>query len=271
MIEDTSYSFKPGIHSHNFARRAAITPVPSFNIVGKLRIVLGLVGLLCLGYYAYTLADQRIYQNYENWAFDQQITGRAAVTFRDYVRETTPFGFLAGPREAVTTVPTRVTAGVVPPPANGSVIGRVAIGRLNLSAVVRQGVDADTLSNAVGHVPSSALPGQAGNFAIAAHRDTLFRALKDIQKGDVVTFQSPSRLFTYEVKATKIVKPTDISVLHSDGGGLIPPASGKTPDKLLTMITCYPFYFVGSAPKRFVVEAELVDDTETRAANQRER
>ena len=141
-------------------------------------------------------------------------------------------------------------------------MGRLEIGRLNLSAVVRQGVDTKTLREAVGHVPSTALPGQAGNFAIAAHRDTLFRALKDIQLGDLVTFQSSHGLYNYQVVATKIVRPTDISVLGPDGGGIIHPADGKTPKKLLTMITCYPFYYVGSAPKRFVVEAQLVNDTQ---------
>jgi sortase A len=111
----------------------------------------------------------------------------------------------------------------------------------------------------VGHIPSTSLPGQDGNFAIAAHRDTLFRALKDIQTGDLVTFQSAAGSYTYRVAATKIVTPSDVSVLRSDGGGLIPVKAGSQgADKLLTMITCYPFYYVGSAPKRFIVEARLV-------------
>ncbi len=71
------------------------------------------------------------------------------------------------------------------------------------------------LKVAVGHVPSTALPGQPGNFAIAAHRDTLFRALKDIQTGDVVSFESPNGTYTYKVVATKIVRPTDVSVLQT--------------------------------------------------------
>jgi sortase A len=67
-------------------------------------------------------------------------------------------------------------------------------------------------------------------------------------------------MYTYRVKATKIVKPSDVSVLKADGGGLIPADAGQAPRKLLTMITCYPFYYVGSAPKRFIVEARLVSD-----------
>jgi sortase A len=144
-------------------------------------------------------------------------------------------------------------------------LGRVEIKRLNVSAMVREGADAKILSISVGHVPSTSLPGETGNFAIAAHRDTLFRALKDIKKRDLVTFEAPTATYTYEVAATKIVKPTNIAVLRSNGGGVIPD-SDNTPgdtDKLLTMITCYPFYYVGSAPKRFIVEAKLVSITPT--------
>jgi sortase A len=260
MQRSSPYAFKPGTHSYNAYRLTAVPQPQPRRRLSTFRFILFLVGLVCLGYYAYTVADQKIYQAYENWAFDQQIAGRPAVTFRDYVREQTPFGFLAGTKEAAHPTETAVQTSSIAPPVEGSVIGRVTIGRLNLSAVVRQGVDSATLRTAVGHVPSTALPGAAGNFAIAAHRDTLFRALKDIQKGDLVTFQSPSRIFNYQVVATRIVKPSDVSVLRPDGGGLIQDQAGAAPKQILTMITCYPFYYVGSAPKRFVVEAQLADE-----------
>jgi sortase A len=218
----TDSLIKPGLHSYNVRRRTAADPART-SVVSRVRSLLLVIGLVCVGYYAYTLANQQIYQSYENWAFDHRIAQPAKVSSS-------------------------------PIPAEGTVIGRVSVDRLNLSAMVRQGVSAKTLSEAVGHVPSTALPGQAGNFAIAAHRDTLFRALKDIRIGDVVTFQSETGLYHYQVVATQIVKPTDVSVLRADGGGLI-----QQPGNLLTMITCYPFYYVGSAPKRFIVEARLVN------------
>jgi len=222
MTDSIPYFCKPGVHSHNAAR----TTVRTAGAPRPVRNLLLLIGLLCVGYFAYTWADQTIYQSYENWAFNQEKARPAAP---------------------------------LPIPADGSIIGRVDIGRLNLSAIVRQGVDDSTLKEAVGHVPSTALPGQAGNFAIAAHRDTLFRALKDIRLGDSITFESQNSQFQYQVVATKIVKPTDVSVLRPDGGGLIPRANGVAAPKLLTMITCYPFYYVGSAPERFIVQAKLVD------------
>ncbi len=227
MTDTETYLLKPGLHSHNARRRMAAEQEPASGM-GWVRMLLFTVGVVCLGYYAYTVGNQQVYQWYENRAFDRRIAQPAQT-------------------------------GSAPVPVEGSVIGRVSIGRLNLSAIVRQGVSSDTLSKAVGHVPSTAMPGQEGNFAIAAHRDTLFRGLKNIRSGDVVTFQTETGLFNYEVAATKIVKPTDVSVLRPDGGGLIPAAGGAKPAKLLTMITCYPFYYVGSAPKRFIVEARLVD------------
>lgn len=257
---------KPGLHSHNVTRRLKRRPRWA-GLLLKARLVLLILGLCALGYYGYTLGDEYVYQRYQNWAFDQQIAGHTAVTFADYLREQSPFAFLVPPRSksAVSTDTAPAAPAPTPQPARpaeGEVLGRVEIPRLNVSAMVREGVDAKTLSTAVGHVPSTTLPGQIGNFAIAAHRDTLFRALKDIKKDDLVTFQSNNGTYTYEVLGTKIVKPSDVSVLRTDGGGVIQPgaqpAQPADPSRILTMITCYPFYYVGAAPKRFIVEAQLV-------------
>ena len=255
------YYVKPGLHTHNARRRLA----SASRVLRNTRVLLLFVGLCGAGYYTYATADEYVYQAYQNWAFDQQISGRRGVTFADYLRERTPFGFLVGTKSAsnaTTGAPPEPVPPEQPRPAQGSLLGRLEIGRLNLAAMVREGVDANTLKIAVGHVPSSALPNEPGNFAIAAHRDTLFRALKDIRRNDLVSFQSPRGNYTYQVLATKIVKPSDVSVLRADGGGLIPAAMISSdhggPGKLLTMITCYPFYYVGSAPKRFIVEAKLV-------------
>lgn len=253
---------KPGLHSHNIKRRVD----PARNApLHALRVLFFVIGICALAYYGYVLANQYVYQAFENWAFDQQIASGRAVSFADYLREKTPLGFLVGEK---VTAPEATAARSSAPrdasmpvrPEEGSVLGRVAIKRLNVSAMVREGADARILSMAVGHVPSTSLPGQPGNFAIAAHRDTLFRALKDIKQGDLVTFQAPAATYTYEVEGTQIVKPSNIAVLRPDGGGLIPASDNGPGDtgKLLTMITCYPFYYVGAAPKRFIVEAKLV-------------
>ena len=262
---------KPGLHSYS-ARRRFRTIRERISNLSILQLCLLALGLAGVGYYAYTLVDEHVYQSFQNWAFDQGMEGRTSVTFIDYLSERTLLGFLLHSRES-STAQQAVARKQVPDPAqqlaaasplHGALLGRLEIPRLHLSAMVREGVDDKILQVAVGHVPATALAGQNGNFAIAAHRDTLFRTLKDIRSDDVVSFQSSDgTAYEYRVAATQIVKPSDVSVLRSDGGGLITGGGSMqgTP-KLLTMITCYPFSYIGSAPKRFIVEARLVENEE---------
>jgi sortase A len=123
------------------------------------------------------------------------------------------------------------------------VVGRLEVPRLGLSAVAREGVDARTLRSAVGHVPETALPGESGNAAFAGHRDTFFRNLKDVRAGDRVLVTTADGTTEYVVQNTRIVRPSDVSVL------------APTREAVLTLVTCYPFDFIGSAPQRFVVRA----------------
>jgi sortase A len=133
------------------------------------------------------------------------------------------------------------------PLARGDVIGRVDIPRLKVSAAVAEGDDDTTLGKAVGHLPDTPLPWQRrGNVALAAHRDGLFRRLEKIRLQDDVRIVTPRGEYHYRVKNTRIVDPDDVWVI----------APTETPT--ITLITCYPFSFVGNAPKRFVVQAELI-------------
>ena len=129
--------------------------------------------------------------------------------------------------------------------ATASPLWRIEVPRINLSAVAREGVDTRTLRRAVGHIPGTAWPGERGNAAFAAHRDTFFRPLKGVRRGDEVIVTTSDGVFRYAVTGTRVVEPTDVSVLD--------PTSGTT----LTLVTCYPFDFVGSAPQRFIVRATL--------------
>jgi sortase A len=140
-------------------------------------------------------------------------------------------------------------ATVVAPKASPVVItdgllGRINIARLGLSAIVMEGDDRITLRRAVGHIPGTTLPGQPGNVGIAGHRDTFFRPLRNIQQNDVITLTTVVGEYRYRVVSTKVVSPNDIWVLNPGG------------DEILTLVTCYPFYFVGSAPERFIVRAQ---------------
>jgi sortase A len=132
------------------------------------------------------------------------------------------------------------TAGAPDP---GKLLGILTIPRIGLSAVVDRGDDSSTLRLSVGHVPGTALPGRPGNVVLAAHRDTFFRHLYKLRRGDRLTFRMLSGEYNYTVEATHVVAPTDVAVMN------------PTPGPTLTLITCFPFYYIGSAPKRFVVVA----------------
>jgi sortase A len=125
----------------------------------------------------------------------------------------------------------------------GELVGRIEIPRLDVSSVLLEGVSAATLRVAAGHMPRSALPGEAGNASIAAHRDSFFRNLGGIVPGDLVLVTTPGGKHSYRVSFTAIVRTRDTRLLQ------------PTREETLTLITCYPFRYVGAAPKRFVVRA----------------
>lgn len=125
----------------------------------------------------------------------------------------------------------------------GGTIGLIKIDKLGLSAVVVEGDSAPALRRGVGHVPGTPLPGERGNSVLSAHRDTFFRPLRNIRAGDAITLQVRGSQFTYEVESTAVVPPTAVEVLQPHGR-----------DEL-TLITCYPFNYLGHAPYRFIVHA----------------
>ncbi|HXN46018.1 MAG TPA: class D sortase [Bryobacteraceae bacterium] len=125
-------------------------------------------------------------------------------------------------------------------------IGRIEIPSLGLSAVVVEGVGRTALRRGVGHIPGTALPGEDGNVGLSAHRDTFFRPLKDLRIKDEIHFATLKGDFRYEVESLKVVAPGDVQVLAASH------------ENALTLVTCYPFFYVGAAPKRFIVRARQV-------------
>jgi sortase A len=178
--------------------------------------LLFITGALALGYVRFTLLDARLYQVSAKRSLEGQIHQE-----REHHE--------SQPKPALKT---------------GDVLGRVDIPRLGISVAVLQGTSSRTLRLGAGHIEGTPLPGDTGNSGIAGHRDTFFRELKDVRENDEIQLQTPTELIHYEVDWLKVVDPDDITVLE-------PSPSGST----LTLVTCYPFYFVGSAPKRFVVRA----------------
>jgi sortase A len=126
------------------------------------------------------------------------------------------------------------------------------IPKIHVEVPVLEGTDDLSLNRGVGHVTGTSKPGENGNIAIAGHRDGFFRGLKDVGVGDTIEMVTPERTDTYIIDRITIVDPTDVSVLKPG------------PHALLTLVTCYPFYFVGSAPKRYIVQASVADSIPSR-------
>jgi sortase A len=193
---------------------------------GTQRVLFACAAVL-LGYCAFVLLDAWIFQHREKQNLER---------------------LLQQENQAKNAHPQTAALPVALPPAIGpdGLIGRIEIVRVGVSAVVVEGTTKSILRRAAGHIVGTALPGQRGNVGIAAHRDTFFRPLRNIQRDDVIVLTTLRGEYRYRVVSTKVVSPYDVEVLNSDG------------TEILTLVTCYPFYFVGSAPERFIVRAERI-------------
>jgi sortase A len=169
------------------------------------------LGVAALGYVGYVSADSEAYQAVEKEKFAQPVVTQNPQVLRD-----------------------------------GDVIGEIQVPRLGLDSMVVQGDSSRNLRRAVAHISNSALPGEWGNVALAGHRDTFFRPLRDIHAGDEIRFRTAAGTFEYRVQSIAIVGPRETKVLE--------PSSGRD----LTLITCFPFSFLGRAPGRFIVRAREV-------------
>jgi sortase A len=128
----------------------------------------------------------------------------------------------------------------------GGWVARLDAPTVQLSATVLEGTDDATLRRASGHIEDTALPGDPGNFGIAGHRDTTFRPVRLLHEGDPLVVTTSDAVYQYRVVSTRIVNPEDVYVLD------------PTPHPSLTLVTCYPFEFIGHAPQRFIIHADLV-------------
>jgi len=179
------------------------------------RLVLLMVGVLALSYVGLTLLDARIYQENAELTLEEQIQAQ----------------------ETHETAPPKLTT------KEGDILGRIEIPKIGLSVVVLEGTTSQTLQHGVGHIKGTALPGEPGNVGIAGHRDTYFRGLKDIRANDEIQIETIAGITRYEVDWIQITVPSDVAIVSS------------ATDSALTLVTCYPFHYVGAAPERYVVHA----------------
>jgi LPXTG-site transpeptidase (sortase) family protein len=185
-----------------------------------------ITGSLALAYVGLTLVEAKLYQASAKQTLENQIQAR---------------------KKTAVIQPGVIQPGLIqsrPAAKQGDVLGRMDIPRLGMSIAVLQGASSRNLRLGAGHIEGTPLPGESGNSALAGHRDTFFRGLKDVRTNDEIQFQTATGLFRYAVDWVKIVEPGDVTVLQ--------PSSVES---ALTLVTCYPFYFLGPAPRRFVVRA----------------
>lgn len=149
-------------------------------------------------------------------------------------------------REEATPAPTSADA--------RSELTLLSVPKINLESVVVEGTDNRSLRLGPGHLSDTPQPGETGNSVISGHRDTFFRHLNDLQMGDEVLVQRAGKTFHYKVTGKRVVEPTDVAVI------------APTKDPELTLLTCYPTYYIGPAPKRLVVFTKLMTDPQQTAA-----
>lgn len=205
-------------------------PVDTRSILQVAQAVLFLVGAASLAYCftVYLAADW--YQAQERARFE-------AASSANYSQNTGS----AHPAPMIRNV----KAGLSSSPAVSGPLGMIEIPRLGISSVIEEGTDARTLLLAVGHMSGTALPGADGNMVLTAHRDTFFRKLGKLQPGDMINVASIENLYRYRVESMSVVSPSDVYVTTA--------TTGRT----LTLITCFPFHYIGPAPMRFVVRAVM--------------
>ncbi len=197
------------------------------------------VGILALSYCATVLLERWLFQTYQTWRFERALKDSQTSARAIQQPASSP---LAAQAEADRA---RAESFGIDGLA-GSPLGRIEISSIGLAAMIMEGVDGRTLRHAVGHIPGTPLPGQQGNVALAGHRDTFFRGLRNVHKDDEITLTTLHGSYRYRVHSTQVVEPKDTEVLDA------------TADDILTLVTCYPFYFVGPAPKRFIVRAHRI-------------
>ena len=201
--------------------KLVVAKAPLRRILKWTQRALNVCAVVLLGYCAFALVDSWIFQRRESRDLDRLLRATARPE-----SSTSPEG--------------------APAAAKDGLIGRIEIPRLLLSLIVVEGIDKTTLRRAVGHIPGTALPGERGNVGLAGHRDTFFRPLKDVKIKDEIQVSTLNGSFKYEVESLRVVEPDNIGVLGPSG------------ENVLTLVTCYPFYYVGPAPLRWIVRARQV-------------
>jgi sortase A len=224
-----------------------VTARPFFRLstmkkfLASLEMLLVAGGALALGWYGAAKGEAFLYQQRQERELEQEIV-KPALTSATPPRAVLPDAESGRPHASEGRASAPARHALRPVPRLGT-LARIEIPRLNLKAMIGEGIDDRTLAHAVGHVPGTARPGDMGNVVLAGHRDSFFRGIGGIRRDDEIRVTTPSGTYDYSVDGVEVVDPDDVQVMA--------PRSDAT----LTLVSCFPFDYVGPAPKRFVVVA----------------
>lgn len=206
------------------------------------------VGISALGYCGYVVLDARFAQSAQSRQFDAALLAAHTASAADLSALPAVTSDLAG----TTPLMPAFSEGAGAAKSSSAIaaqnlpLGRIEIVSLGLTAMIEEGTGRQTLQRGIGHIAGTSLLGQSGNIGLAGHRDTFFRKLRNIHEGDEISLTTLAGSFVYRVDLISIVEPQDSAVLRDSG------------ENLLTLVTCYPFSYVGPSPKRFIVRARQV-------------
>lgn len=182
-----------------------------------------IIGILMLGYYVYVWLDASIYQSYQSQKFQKALQNRSESPSNGFAK--------------------------MPPIENsidGILLGRIEIYSIGISAMILEGSEESSLQRGVGHIIGTSLLCQKGNIVLSAHRDTFFKPLSNIKPNDEIILTTLKGYCRYQVDSIRVVEPDNIDVINDTG------------EDILTLITCYPFNYIGNAPQRFIVRAHNI-------------
>jgi sortase A len=211
-------------------------------LVSRIQRLLFIIGVVLIGVYAAAYFHKEVLSRAQLKQFDGPRT-QDVVETSEAMRTKPVFkvDFRLWSEKRIAEYEESLARNIDPP------LALLHISKVQLEVPVLEGTDDLTLNRAVGHIVGTARPGEEGNIGIAGHRDGFFRVLKDVEPGDTIDLVTPSLTERYTVDRIVLVRPDDVSVLR------------PRPVRSLTLVTCYPFYFIGSAPQRYIVQASIAD------------
>lgn len=218
-----------------------IKPAPTRSLLRWSQRFFFIIGILALGYAGVTLLQARLYQSREARNFERARQAHMSEQSSGSSQTAeSPLLPLQVSQPDIAATEDGKTSGTHP------ALGRIEIPSIGLSTMVMEGIDSAALRLGVGHIPGTALPGKPGNVALAGHRDTFFRGLRNVHPGDEILLETLDGSYRYRVDLTRVVASDNVEALKSSR------------EATLTLVTCYPFYFVGPAPQRYIVRARRI-------------